>query len=60
MTRAEKSLAHAQAGVSRARARCDRAWKAWLEATDDRRRALDILAEAERDARAATSKEGET
>jgi len=45
------AVLHARRGVDRARARCLKAWNAWLDATEDRRKALEILAEAERDAR---------
>lgn len=55
---AEKALAHAQAGVSRARATCDRRWNAWLEATEYRRKAQEIYAEAMREMRAASAGEG--
>lgn len=59
MTRlaANQALAHAIRGVDRARARCLKQWNAWLDATEDRRRAMEIKAEALREV-AMAGKEG--
>ena len=55
---AERAVTHATRGVARAQARCDKQWDAWLGATDDRRRALEIKAEALREAEAARAEAG--
>lgn len=49
LERATKDLASAQAGVERAITRCGATWGAWLSATDDRRKALELRSEAERE-----------
>lgn len=45
--RAEKAVEHARAGVARARRFCEQAWNTWLSATEARRYALEIEADAE-------------
>jgi hypothetical protein len=52
-----RAVAHAEAGVTRAKGKQRLAWNGWLDATENVRRAMEIYAEAVREARKAKEEE---